>query len=157
MCDISCTASLICVNNCLFVPEGEGAGLGSSQPKGAHILNIDVPFDGLGLISIPASETISPVFTMWITLVAMYTSKFAQTQQSHHQQAWSFERLSKHAQSSLTMSCWACMHMYAYCDACSLQVLLLWLCLKHSFLLMQSIVGLTIRQLWTCKQEVLRA
>ena len=45
----------------------------TSQPKSAQILNIDVPFDGLGLISIPASETISPVFTMWITLVAMYT------------------------------------------------------------------------------------
>ncbi|DBB07470.1 TPA: hypothetical protein ACH3X3_008941 [Trebouxia sp. C0006] len=56
-----------------WVLYGEGAGLGNSQPKGAHILNIDVPFDGLGLISIPASETISPVFTMWITLVAMYT------------------------------------------------------------------------------------
>lgn len=52
---------------------GEGAGLVTTQPKSAQILNIDVPFDGLGLISIPASETISPVFTMWITLVAMYT------------------------------------------------------------------------------------
>lgn len=52
---------------------GEGAGLGTSQTKSPQILNIDIPFDGLGLISIPASETISPVFTMWITLVAMYT------------------------------------------------------------------------------------
>ena len=68
--------------------------MGSSQPKGAHILNIDIPFDGLGLISIPASETISPVFTMWITLVAMYTSKFAQKQQSYHQQAGIVLRLS---------------------------------------------------------------
>lgn len=114
MCNICCTASLICAKTVtLFVPvpvpEGEGAGLGSSQPKGAHILNIDVPFDGLGLISIPASETISPVFTMWITLVAMYTSKSAPTQQSYHSQACSCERLSKHAQSSLTMPCWACM------------------------------------------------
>lgn len=50
---------------------GEGAGLGTT--KSPQILNIDIPFDGLGLISIPASETISPVFTMWITLVAMYT------------------------------------------------------------------------------------
>lgn len=55
------------------VPTGEGAGLGTSQTKSPQILNIDIPFDGLGLISIPASETISPVFTMWITLVAMYT------------------------------------------------------------------------------------
>jgi len=158
MCNISCTASLISVNNRLFVPEGEGAGLGSSQPKGAHILNIDVPFDGLGLISIPASETISPVFTMWITLVAMYTSRFAPTQQSYHQQAWSFERLSKHAQSSLTMPCWACMSStcmhtvrphFAGAPALLLQ--------KHIFLVMQSIVGLTIRQLWTCEQEVLQA
>ncbi len=88
------------------MPEGEGAGLGSSQPKGAHILNIDVPFDGLGLISIPASETISPVFTMWITLVAMYTSKFAQKQQSYYSQAGNVLELScKHIQSSLTMPC----------------------------------------------------
>ncbi|KAL3147784.1 hypothetical protein ABBQ32_002515 [Trebouxia sp. C0010 RCD-2024] len=56
-----------------WVLYGEGAGLGTTQTKGPQILNIDIPFDGLGLISIPASETISPVFTMWITLVAMYT------------------------------------------------------------------------------------
>lgn len=65
--------------------EGEGAGLGTSQPKGAQILNIDVPFDGLGLISIPASETISPVFTMWITLVAMYTGELTPGPRSCHQ------------------------------------------------------------------------
>ena len=47
--------------------------MNTGQPQAAQILNIDIPFDGLGLISIPASETISPVYTMWITLVAMYT------------------------------------------------------------------------------------
>lgn len=56
-----------------WVLYGEGAGLNTGQPKAAQILNIDIPFDGLGLISIPASETISPVYTMWITLIAMYT------------------------------------------------------------------------------------
>ena len=60
----------------LLCVAGEGAGLGTTQTKGPQILNIDIPFDGLGLISIPASETISPVFTMWITLVAMYTGMF---------------------------------------------------------------------------------
>ena len=47
--------------------------MNTGQPQAAQILNIDIPFDGLGLISIPASETISPVYTMWVTLVAMYT------------------------------------------------------------------------------------
>ena len=63
--------STVTYPGCMFT--GEGAGLGTSQTKSPQILNIDIPFDGLGLISIPASETISPVFTMWITLVAMYT------------------------------------------------------------------------------------
>ena len=58
---------------CICHGAGEGAGLVTTQPKSAQILSMDIPFDGLGLISIPASETISPVFTMWITLVAMYT------------------------------------------------------------------------------------
>ena len=35
-------------------------------------LNVDIPLDGIGLISIPAAEIISPVFTLWITLVIMY-------------------------------------------------------------------------------------
>ena len=66
---VTCALQSVCA--------GEGAALGTGQPKSAQILNIDVPFDGLGLISIPASETISPVFTMWITLVAMYTGMVA--------------------------------------------------------------------------------
>ena len=64
--------------------------MGTSQLKGAQILNIDVPFDGLGLISIPASETISPVFTMWITLVAMYTGELTSEPQSCHRQPGAF-------------------------------------------------------------------
>ena len=33
---------------------------------------IDIPFDGLGLIGFPASDAISPVYTLWVTLVFMY-------------------------------------------------------------------------------------
>ena len=65
---------------------GEGAGLVTGQTKSPQILNIDIPFDGLGLISIPASETISPVFTMWITLVAMYTGMLVLFAAKHLQQ-----------------------------------------------------------------------
>ena len=64
---------MLTVTDFFCMSTGEGAGLVTGQTKSPQILNIDIPFDGLGLISIPASETISPVFTMWITLVAMYT------------------------------------------------------------------------------------
>lgn len=33
---------------------------------------MDIPLDGMGFVSIPASEIISPVFTLWTTLVIMY-------------------------------------------------------------------------------------
>lgn len=36
------------------------------------MLNIDIPLDGIGLVGMPAAEAISPVFTLWITLVVMY-------------------------------------------------------------------------------------
>ena len=45
-------------------------------------LNVDIPLDGIGLISIPAAEIISPVFTLWITLVIMYMGT-RQTTSSH--------------------------------------------------------------------------
>lgn len=35
-------------------------------------LKVDIPFDGLGLIGFPAADAISPVYTIWITLVVMY-------------------------------------------------------------------------------------
>ena len=35
-------------------------------------LSVDIPFDGLGLIGLPAADAISPVYTVWITLVLMY-------------------------------------------------------------------------------------
>ena len=39
------------------------------------VLTIDIPLDGMGLVGIPAAEAISPVFTLWITLVVMYLGK----------------------------------------------------------------------------------
>ena len=35
-------------------------------------LSVDIPLDGLGLVGFPAADAISPVFTLWITLVLMY-------------------------------------------------------------------------------------
>lgn len=65
--------SVICSN----LPAGEGAGVASlasdaSSAFANAYLNVDIPLDGIGLISIPAAEIISPVFTLWITLVIMY-------------------------------------------------------------------------------------
>ncbi len=56
---------------------GEGAGQGSKSGDGSSTfstpyLNVDIPLDGMGFVSIPASEIISPVFTLWTTLVIMY-------------------------------------------------------------------------------------
>ena len=36
------------------------------------LLAVDVPLDGRGPTALPAAEMMSPVFTLWITLVAMY-------------------------------------------------------------------------------------
>ena len=36
-------------------------------------MQIDLPLDGRGPISIPASDIISPILSMWLTLVLMYT------------------------------------------------------------------------------------
>ncbi|BDA40538.1 hypothetical protein COCOBI_01-1910 [Coccomyxa sp. Obi] len=59
-----------------WVIYGEGAGVGlasdASNAFANAYLNVDIPLDGIGLISIPAAEIISPVFTLWITLVIMY-------------------------------------------------------------------------------------
>ncbi len=58
---------------------GEGAaeaagacGQGNATCGLTGLLAVDVPLDGRGPTAIPASETMSPVFTLWITLVAMY-------------------------------------------------------------------------------------
>ena len=54
---------------------GEGSW-SSHRPEVANsslsMLNIDIPLDGIGLVGMPAAEAISPVFTLWITLVVMY-------------------------------------------------------------------------------------
>lgn len=52
---------------------GEAA---SSKDKGLmESLSIDIPLDGLGLIGFPAADAISPVYTIWITLVVMYLGR----------------------------------------------------------------------------------
>jgi len=40
-------------------------------------LSVDIPFDGLGLIGFPATDAISPVYTVWITLVLMYLGAYS--------------------------------------------------------------------------------
>jgi hypothetical protein len=52
---------------------GEGAGAqggggGGNGTQGSYIL-IDLPLDGLGIIPVPAGGVISPVFTLWLTLL----------------------------------------------------------------------------------------
>ncbi len=56
-----------------------GAGEGSEHKhrnentnSSLSMLSIDIPLDGMGLVGMPAAEAISPVFTLWITLVVMY-------------------------------------------------------------------------------------
>ena len=52
------------------VSAGEAA---NSKEKGLmESLSVDIPLDGLGLIGFPAADAISPVYTIWITLVVMY-------------------------------------------------------------------------------------
>ena len=49
------------------------AGEAASKDKGLmESLSVDIPLDGLGLIGFPAADAISPVYTIWITLVVMY-------------------------------------------------------------------------------------
>lgn len=50
---------------------GEGAGK-AKDVAFMESLSVDVPLDGMGLIGFPAADAISPVFTLWITLVLMY-------------------------------------------------------------------------------------
>ena len=52
---------------------GEDAG-GGDDAKMSNYLNVDIPFDGLGLVDFPATDAISPVFTLWVTLILMYLS-----------------------------------------------------------------------------------
>ncbi|KAK9862826.1 hypothetical protein WJX84_007158 [Apatococcus fuscideae] len=54
---------------------GEGSWSSNRAEVGnssLSMLNIDIPLDGIGLVGMPAAEAISPVFTLWITLVVMY-------------------------------------------------------------------------------------
>jgi Flp pilus assembly protein TadB len=56
---------------------GEGAGMGSRAGDSSgsfpnSYLSVDIPLDGMGFVSFPAAEIISPVFTLWTTLVIMY-------------------------------------------------------------------------------------
>ena len=52
---------------------GTGEGAGVQKDRGLmDSLSVDIPLDGLGLVGFPAADAISPVFTLWITLVLMY-------------------------------------------------------------------------------------
>ena len=64
--------------SCRTLSTGEGAAeaagaCGNSAACGlTGLLAVDVPLDGRGPTALPAAEMMSPVFTLWITLVAMY-------------------------------------------------------------------------------------
>ena len=67
---------------------GEGAGAAaagraanaSSGAFAGSYLSVDVPLDGRGLVGIPANKAISPVFTVWCTLVLMYIGARSSTE-----------------------------------------------------------------------------
>lgn len=46
-------------------------------------LTVDIPLDGLGLIGFPAADAISPVYTIWITLVVIYLGLHHSSHASH--------------------------------------------------------------------------
>ena len=54
---------------------GEAASADSSVDS--PVVYVDIPLDGRGLIAIPAAESISPVFTLWVTLVVMYLGELS--------------------------------------------------------------------------------
>ncbi|KAL6745958.1 hypothetical protein V8C86DRAFT_2959352, partial [Haematococcus lacustris] len=49
--------------------EGVGGGAAVRPPR---IISIDFPLDGLGQVAVQAGSVLSPVLTMWITLVVMF-------------------------------------------------------------------------------------
>ena len=52
---------------------GEGAGmLGRNGSEAAHYPGEGMPLDGLGFVGPLPPNTISPVYTLWCTLVFMY-------------------------------------------------------------------------------------
>jgi len=66
-----------------WVIYGEAAGNASSSPPSAGeastqssaapvVLEVDYPLDGLGALAVPATQVISPVFTTWLTLFALF-------------------------------------------------------------------------------------
>lgn len=66
-----------------WVIYGEAAGNASSAAalveaamppplEAPAVLNVDIPLDGRGAVPLPAAEAISPVFTTWLTLFAMF-------------------------------------------------------------------------------------
>ena len=70
------SSSYSCKTKTLSTGEGaaEATGAcGNSATCGlTGLLAVDVPLDGRGPTALPAAEMMSPVFTLWITLVAMY-------------------------------------------------------------------------------------
>lgn len=45
-------------------------GEGSQSPK--QQISIDIPLDGLGPVTLSSDNVISPVFTLWLTLMLMF-------------------------------------------------------------------------------------
>lgn len=75
--DCSTGKALVAELYSLGVYAGEGAGspLSPNNTSGSSVppyIHVDFPLDGLGIVTVPAGSVISPVFTMWITLVTLY-------------------------------------------------------------------------------------
>lgn len=74
------TTPYVAVLSVLFAGEGGGSALhapnttdttNATDTAGTHIL-IDIPLDGRGPVQIDVGAVLSPVLTLWITLVMMY-------------------------------------------------------------------------------------
>jgi hypothetical protein len=67
-----------------WVLYGEGAGASetaaangtepAAPPRPASYILIDQPLDGLGILPVPAGDVISPVFTLWLTLLLLFVA-----------------------------------------------------------------------------------
>eukprot|EP00198_Chlamydomonas_reinhardtii_P006217 XP_001695553.1 predicted protein [Chlamydomonas reinhardtii] len=52
-----------------------GSSSSSSSSGSGSFISVDFPLDGEGVKDVPAGDVLSPVFSMWVTLVAVYVGE----------------------------------------------------------------------------------
>ena len=68
----SCRAASACAAQQGRLNAGALAGEGAAAGEEPALVKIDLPLDGRGFVTIPASDTVSPILSMWLTLFLMY-------------------------------------------------------------------------------------